>query len=437
MSEQSRGRLVRGGVYAITPEIAPGTGWSEATVLTATQAALAAGIGMLQYRAKPPQLEFAKSLMALCKAHNVPFVVNDDLQLAHQLKCGVHLGEFDGDVAKARALLGADAIVGASCYDDLQRAQSAKDAGASYVALGAMFPTQSKANTRHASLELLSESLVLNIPVIAIGGIDGSNATLVLKAGAKWIAAINGVFADGSPESISGHVQALKACFGQAKPIRSFVLRQGRLTGGQDRAMQELLPRFTAATDAHTSIDTAQLFGNPQPTVLEIGFGNGDALVACAGAEPSLNFIGAEVHAPGVGRALLGIERERLSNVRIAHGDVVPLLRNQLPDQSLARIHIWFPDPWHKARHHKRRLIQPDFVRLLARKLSIGGILHLATDWENYAEHMHEVLQHSGLRNLSPNGNWCEKPSWRPETHFERRGVRLGHGVWDLLWQRD
>ena len=216
--------------------------------------------------------------------------------------------------------------------------------------------------------------------------------------------------------------------------IRSFVLRQGRLTGGQARAMLELLPKFGVPNGAKV---TAALFGNRAPVVLEIGIGNGDALAHCAANDASRNYIGAEVHAPGVGHALLAIEAAHLTNARIFHGDAVTLLAEQITDASLNQVNIWFPDPWHKARHNKRRLIQPAFVAAVVQKLEAGGLLHLATDWQPYAEHMMEVLKEcAGLVNCAAAGGFMPKPSWRPSTHFERRGERLGHGVWDLLFKK-
>jgi tRNA (guanine-N7-)-methyltransferase len=420
-----RGRLKRGGVYAVTPTELQGV-----ALIAAARNALDAGVAMLQYRAKPAQSADAHALAELCAQFRVPLIINDDVELAAKLGCGVHLGEHDGDIAAARARLGQESIIGASCYNDLARAETAVRAGASYVAFGAIYPSQTKPHARVANLELLGQAKALGVPTVAIGGIDASNAAAVFAAGANYIAAVNGVF-DGD---IATNVQSLRACMGMARPIRSFVLRQGRLTEGQGRAMEELLPQFGVPEGTFSG---QQCFGDARNLVLEIGFGNGDALVECAAAAPECGFIGAEVHAPGVGRALLGIEREALPNVRIVHGDVVPFLRTQMPDASLTRIHIWFPDPWHKARHHKRRLIQPDFVSLLAAKLKPGGLLHLATDWENYAQHMHEVLSaQSVLCNTSPTGDWCARPQWRPSTHFERRGQRLGHGVWDLVWSK-
>ena len=218
------------------------------------------------------------------------------------------------------------------------------------------------------------------------------------------------------------------------RPIRSFVLRQGRVTQAQTRALTELAPRFEL-DKSPTTIDLSQQFNDAHDVILEIGFGNGQALIECAKADPQRNYIGAEVHPPGVGQALLGIEQHNLRNVRIWNDDAV-LLMGKLSDESLQEIRIWFPDPWHKSKHNKRRLIQTAMVDVLADKLKPGGLLHLATDWQPYAEHMLSVL--SACSRLSNSGvDYVEKPAWRPQTHFERRGTALGHGVWDLLFSRN
>lgn len=218
--------------------------------------------------------------------------------------------------------------------------------------------------------------------------------------------------------------------------IRSFVLRQGRLTTGQARAMAELMAPFGLVPSSERLVWSA-VFGNDHPVVLEIGIGNGDALAHCAQADPARNYLGAEVHAPGVGHGLLAIEKLGLSNVKIYHGDAVELLMHNVPDHSLAQVHIWFPDPWHKARHNKRRLIQPEFVTLLGQKLQTGGLLHLATDWQAYAEHMMQVMSADpSFGNRAGHEQYSDKPIWRPHTHFEKRGERLGHGVWDLLFEK-
>ncbi len=220
------------------------------------------------------------------------------------------------------------------------------------------------------------------------------------------------------------------------RPVRSFVVRGGRLTPGQQRALDDLLPRFGTG-DADAPLDLEHLFGRAGKPVLEIGFGNGESTWRMARAEPERNFLAVEVHPPGVGRLLLALEKQEVDNVRVHLGDAVTFLENGLADGALDGVRIYFPDPWHKKRHHKRRLIQPEFVALLVRKLAPGGLLHLATDWVPYAEHMLEVLDGAeGLENLSPTGDWVERPSWRPETKYEARGERLGHETRDLLFRR-
>lgn len=220
------------------------------------------------------------------------------------------------------------------------------------------------------------------------------------------------------------------------RSVRSYVLRAGRVTEGQQRALDELWPLF-GVESAEGFLDFSELFGNGNPVILEIGFGNGEATWRMARAQPDENYLGVEVHRPGVGRLLLNIESYELDNVRIANEDAVGFLRERVPDQSLSGIRIYFPDPWHKKRHHKRRIVQPDFIALAAKKMSSGGVLHLATDWEPYAEHMLEVMKLSAeFENLSPSGDFCEKPQWRPPTKYEQRGERLGHRVSDLVFRR-
>jgi tRNA (guanine-N7-)-methyltransferase len=220
------------------------------------------------------------------------------------------------------------------------------------------------------------------------------------------------------------------------RPIRSYVLRMGRLTDGQQRAFDEYWPRFGLA-HSDGLLDYAATFGREAPRVLEIGFGMGQSLVAMAAAAPATDFIGIEVHRPGVGKLLHSMEAECVSNIRIYCHDAVEVLRDCIPPASLDTIQIFFPDPWHKKRHHKRRLIQPAFAEQLVAYLKPGGILHLATDWENYAEQMLEVLTATpGLENTAGSGNYAPKPESRPLTKFEQRGERLGHGVWDLLFRR-
>ena len=220
------------------------------------------------------------------------------------------------------------------------------------------------------------------------------------------------------------------------RAIRSFVRREGRITRSQQRALDELLPALGLPADR--VIDPAAVFGRIAPLTLEIGFGNGDSLATMAAADPAGDYIGVEVHRPGVGHLLLELQRRELSNVRVMCDDAVQVIRQCLPDCSLDRVLLFFPDPWPKKRHHKRRIVQPDFMELIAAKLRPGGILHMATDWEPYAGHMLEVLSGSdGFRNCAGPGNDSPRPDYRPETRFERRGQRLGHGVWDLLFERN
>jgi len=220
------------------------------------------------------------------------------------------------------------------------------------------------------------------------------------------------------------------------RPIRSFVLRQGRMTPAQERALGALWPRYgLEPTGAPRDFDA--VFGRRAPLVLEIGFGNGEALRYAAEHEPQRDFIGIEVHQPGVGRLLNALDAAGLHNVRVYNHDAVEVLQHDIADGTLDEVRIWFPDPWPKKRHHKRRLLQPAFVDLLARKLRSGGLLHLATDWHDYAVHMGEVMDADArFRNRAGPGGHLPRPPWRPQTHFEARGLKLGHGVWDLLYDR-
>jgi tRNA (guanine-N7-)-methyltransferase len=220
------------------------------------------------------------------------------------------------------------------------------------------------------------------------------------------------------------------------RPIRSYVLRQGRLTEAQARALEKFWPRY-GVEEGTDPIDAHALFGRTAPLVVEIGFGDGAATWRMAAAEPEKDFIGIEVHQPGVGRLLQALERERIDNVRIACSDAVPFLHERLAEDMLAGLRIYFPDPWPKKRHHKRRIVQREFLDLVAARMKAGGILHLATDWLPYAEHMLELLDpHPAFENLSPSGDWCPRPAWRPETKYERRGDRLGHETRDLAFRR-
>jgi tRNA (guanine-N7-)-methyltransferase len=221
------------------------------------------------------------------------------------------------------------------------------------------------------------------------------------------------------------------------RPLRSFVQRAGRLTTAQQRALDELWPQFGLEI-SQGPLDASARFGRSAPVVMEIGFGNGEALIHGARHSPDRDFIGIEVHRPGVGRALNAVDANALSNVRIYAEDAVDVLKQSIGEGTLSEVRIYFPDPWHKKRHTKRRLIQPGFVELLARRITRGGLLHLATDWQPYAEQMWEVLDASpDFTNSEGPGGQVTRPDWRPETHFERRGLRLGHGVWDLLYRRN
>jgi tRNA (guanine-N7-)-methyltransferase len=216
--------------------------------------------------------------------------------------------------------------------------------------------------------------------------------------------------------------------------VRSFVLRAGRIGPGQQRALRELGPRFVLPF-GEAPLDFERVFGRAAPTVLEIGFGMGDATAQIAAALPGTNFIGVEVHEPGVGALLKRIGEQGLTNLRLVQHDAVPVLQRMIAPASLAGVHVYFPDPWHKKRHHKRRLIQPGFVALLASRLAPGGYLHCATDWEPYAQQMLEVLSaEPTLQNTAE--AYAPRPAWRPQTKFETRGLKLGHGVWDLLFTR-
>jgi tRNA (guanine-N7-)-methyltransferase len=217
--------------------------------------------------------------------------------------------------------------------------------------------------------------------------------------------------------------------------IRSFVLRQGRLTKGQERALQTGWPQFGVEYTGQ-ALDLVNTFGRgDSPKILEIGFGMGDATAKIAQTLPDSDFLAVEVHTPGVGGLLKLMQEGDISNIRIVQHDAVEVLQNMLADASLDGVHIFFPDPWHKKRHHKRRLIQAEFVQLLCAKLKAGAYIHVATDWQEYAEWVLEVLRaEPQLQNTAV--DYAEKPAYRPLTKFENRGLKLGHGVWDLVFKR-
>src|SRR3954471_14323434 len=217
--------------------------------------------------------------------------------------------------------------------------------------------------------------------------------------------------------------------------IRSFVLRQGRTTPAQQRAFDAHWQRY-GIDFSGTPRDFAAVFGRRAPLVLEIGFGNGEQFLHATQAEPERDFIGIEVHRPGVGRLLNALADADVGNARVYHHDAVEVLEREIALHALAEVRVYFPDPWPKKRHHKRRLIQPDFVALIASRVAHGGCLHLATDWADYAEHMQSVLDNApDWRRHAQHATSSSRPVWRIDTHFERRGMRLGHGVWDLVYE--
>ena len=218
--------------------------------------------------------------------------------------------------------------------------------------------------------------------------------------------------------------------------IRSFILRQGRLTPGQQLALDNYWDKY--CLDPKADYDFAAVFGRNAPLFIEIGFGNGESLASMAAANPDKDYIGIEVHRPGVGHLLLLLNQQSLTNVRIYCHDAIEIMEHKIADNSLSGVHLFFPDPWPKKKHHKRRIVRPDFIDLLIRKLKPEGYFHAATDWGNYAEAMLAVLsESSALRNASSSNDYCQCPEYRPLTKFEQRGIRLGHGVWDLIFIKE
>lgn len=220
------------------------------------------------------------------------------------------------------------------------------------------------------------------------------------------------------------------------RAIRSFVMRAGRMTDAQKRGIDQGLPRFGLALEQGL-LDLDQVFGRSAPRTLEIGFGMGHSLLEMAQAAPEQDFIGVEVHRPGVGSLLNGVLNAGLENVRVFDCDAIEVLDRCIPDASLDRLLLFFPDPWHKKKHNKRRIVQLEFAERVRGKLKPGGVLHMATDWEPYAEHMLQIMSAApGYRNQAADGTFVPRPEERPITKFERRGERLGHGVWDLKFER-
>ena len=218
--------------------------------------------------------------------------------------------------------------------------------------------------------------------------------------------------------------------------IRSFVKREGRLTQGQERSINEFFPRYgLVLQDSVLNLD--EVFQRVAPRVLEIGFGNGTSLSEMAANNPEQDYIGIEVHRPGVGNLLSQVEKLGLTNVRVINDDGVDVLNQMIADDSLDVVQLFFADPWHKTRHHKRRIVQKEFVQLLRKKLKVGGVFHMATDWEHYAHHMMDVMNSSeGFKNTAGKDQYLPRPEHRPLTKFEQRGQRLGHGVWDLIFKK-
>ena len=219
------------------------------------------------------------------------------------------------------------------------------------------------------------------------------------------------------------------------REIKSYVLRQGRLTPAQQRALEQLWPVY-GIDYSPEPLDPGRLFNRAAPIILEIGFGNGEALLQQAQSNPGNDYLGIEVHRPGVGRLLRRARDAGITNLRVINHDAVEVLRHQIPDACLDRVHLYFPDPWHKKRHHKRRIVNAEFVRLVQRKLKPRGLFHLATDWQDYAEHMLAVMEQAeGFSNTASDGYATD--TGRPTTRFEQRGRRLGHSVWDLVFRKD
>jgi len=222
------------------------------------------------------------------------------------------------------------------------------------------------------------------------------------------------------------------------RPIRSYVLRTGRLTPGQEKAFERYWPLYGVDFTPGKPLNFSALFGDTHPVWMEIGFGNGASLVEMARQFPERNYLGIEVHTPGVGHLLREVAEQKLSNIRVMSHDAIEILKEAIPEQSLAGLQLFFPDPWHKKKHHKRRIVQSAFVELLATRLQPDGIFHAATDWQDYAQHIMSVFssREDLFRNLAGAGQYSPRPTTRPVTKFEKRGERLGHDSWDLIFQR-
>ena len=227
-----------------------------------------------------------------------------------------------------------------------------------------------------------------------------------------------------------------KKANGKHRPIKSFVLRQGRVTRAQQNALDSYwLDYGIDFTEQELAFD--QVFNNNNEVIVEIGFGNGESLIQQAKNQPEYNFIGIEVHGPGVGHLIHNANNEGLQNIKVIRHDAIEVLRQQIPDSSVKQFQLFFPDPWHKKRHHKRRIINPDFIQLVHKKLKTGGLFHMATDWQHYAGQMLKQMDATdAFNNISGKDNYSADKGMRCETKFERRGIKLGHGVWDLIYQK-
>lgn len=220
------------------------------------------------------------------------------------------------------------------------------------------------------------------------------------------------------------------------RTIKSFVIRAGRMTDGQKTAFEQHWKEQGLELDAGL-LNFSEVFGNDNPVVLEIGFGMGKSLIEMAVARPDINYIGVEVHMPGVGRILRDAQEQNVKNLRVFRDDAIEVLDKCIADGSLQGVQLFFPDPWHKKKHNKRRIVQPHFAQQIRRKLKQGGLFHMATDWQPYAEHMLEVMAVAeGYENTAPDNAYCPRPDFRPLTKFENRGEKLGHGVWDLIFKK-
>ncbi len=241
---------------------------------------------------------------------------------------------------------------------------------------------------------------------------------------------------DNQPKQQHKTIEQAQAEGKYIRQVRSFVKREGRLTKAQGRALETLWDTM-GLNHTDGMIDAKALFGNDNPITLEIGFGMGKSLVAMAKAAPEINFIGIEVHRPGVGACLAEAEAQGVNNLKVYEHDAIEILADCIPASSIDTVQLFFPDPWHKAKHHKRRIVKPEFIESIRGVLKVGGVFHMATDWENYAECMLEDMTGApGFGNLSENNDYVPRPDSRPLTKFENRGQKLGHGVWDLQFNK-